>query len=69
MGWARNVERMRQRLDIYRNSVGKLKRKKPLGKPRRRGRCNIKMDLQVTGWKTAWSGLSWLRIITRCWFL
>jgi hypothetical protein len=42
MEWAGNVERMRQRLGVYRNSVGKLKRKKPLGKPRRRGRVTLK---------------------------
>jgi len=42
MRWAGNVERMRQRLGIYKNSLGKLNGKKPLGKTKRRGRVTLK---------------------------
>jgi hypothetical protein len=41
--------------------VGKLDGKKPLGRPRRRWKGNIKMDLQEVGWGT-WTGLICLRI-------
>jgi hypothetical protein len=32
--------------------VGKLERKRPLGRPRRRWEDNIKMDLQEVEWGT-----------------
>ena len=34
---------------VYRVSVGKPERKRPLGRPRRRWEDNIKMDLQEVG--------------------
>ena len=40
---------------------GKPEGKRPLGRPRRRWECNIKMDLQDVG---LWTGSSWLRIRT-----
>jgi hypothetical protein len=36
--------------------VGKPEGKRPLGRPRRRGVDNIKMDLRETGW-VGWYGL------------
>jgi hypothetical protein len=41
--------------------VGKPEGKRPLGKPRRRGEDNIKMDLQEVG-RVVESGWSWLRV-------
>jgi hypothetical protein len=41
-----NVARVRERKGIYRVLVGKLERKRPLGRPRHRWEVNIKMDLQ-----------------------
>ena len=38
------------RLGAYRVLVGKPKRKRPLGRPRRIWEDNIKMDLQRVGW-------------------
>jgi len=46
---------MGERRVVYRVLVGKPEEKKPLGRPRRRWKCNIKMDLQedekiILGW-------------------
>jgi len=41
---------MGERRGVYRFSVGKSERKKPLGRPRRRWEDNIKMDLQEVEW-------------------
>ena len=35
---------------VYRVLVGKPEGKRPLGRPRRRWKDNIKMDLQALGW-------------------
>jgi hypothetical protein len=37
--------------------VGRLEGRRPLGKPRRRGEDNIKMDLQEVGW-----GMDWIEL-------
>jgi hypothetical protein len=47
----------------YRTLVGRPEGKRPLGRPRRRWKDNIKMDLKELGWE-AWTGLIWLRIGT-----
>ena len=46
---------------LYRILVGKPKGKRPLGRPRRRCKDNIKMDLHEVGCVGAWTGSSWLR--------
>jgi len=47
---------------VHRVLVGKPKRKRPLGRPRRKWENNIKVDLrEVGGLETGWS---WLRIET-----
>ena len=57
------MARMGEGRGVYRVLVGKPEGKRPLGRPRRRRKDNIKMDPQVvvgvvrTGW-------SWLRIGT-----
>ena len=49
MRWAGHVARMGQGRGVYRVLVGKLKGKRPLGRPRCRWEDNIKMDLQEVG--------------------
>jgi hypothetical protein len=44
---------------VYRDSVGKPKDKKPLGRPRRRWEGNIKMDLRETGI----DGANWIQLV------
>jgi len=61
MRWAGHVARMGEGRGVHRILVGKLGRKSPLGRPRRRWEDNIKMDLrEVGGVETGWS---WLRIV------
>jgi hypothetical protein len=50
MRWAGHVARMREKRNAYWILVGKLKGKRPLGRPRRRWEDNIKMDLREIGW-------------------
>ena len=49
LGWAGHAARMGERRSVHRFLVGKPKRKRPLGRPRRRWQDNIKMDLQEVG--------------------
>jgi hypothetical protein len=46
--WAGHVPRMREKRNVYRLLIGKPEGKRPLGRPRRRWRENIKMDLSET---------------------
>jgi len=45
--------------DVYRVLVGKSEGKKPLGRPRRRWKDNIEMDLQEVGCE----GMDWMVVI------
>jgi len=69
MRWAGHVERMGKGRVVYRVVVGKNKKKRPMGKPRRRWEDNIKMDLQEVGcggmdWiKLAWDRNSWRALV------
>ena len=49
MRWAGHVARMGEERGVYRVLVGKPERRRPLGRPRRRGVDNIRMDLQEVG--------------------
>ena len=49
MGWAGHVARMGEERGVYRILLGKPERKRPLGRPRRRWVCNIRMDLPEVG--------------------
>jgi hypothetical protein len=49
MRWAWNVARMGERRGIYRGLVGKSEENRPLGRPRRRWKDNIKTDLEEVG--------------------
>jgi hypothetical protein len=62
--WAGHVARMGEWRGAYRALVGKPEGRRPLGRPRRRGEDNIKMDLREVGWGGAWTGSIWLRIGT-----
>jgi hypothetical protein len=58
MRWAGHVARMGEEIGVHRVLVGKPEGKRPLGRPRRRWKDNIKLEGVVgTGW-------SWLRIGT-----
>jgi hypothetical protein len=49
MRWAGHVERMEEDRGVHRVLVGKPEGKRPLGRPRRRWKDSIKMDLQEVG--------------------
>ena len=49
MRWAGHVARMGERRCVYRVLVGKPEGKRPLGRPRRRWKDIIKMDLEEVG--------------------
>ena len=49
MRWAGHVARMEEGRGVQKVLVGKPGGKKPLGRPRRRWKDNIKMDLQEVG--------------------
>jgi hypothetical protein len=48
--WAGHEARIGERRNACRILVGKPEGKRPLGRPRRRWVCNIKMDLREIGW-------------------
>jgi len=65
MRWAGHVARMGERRGVYWVLVGKPEGNRPLGRPRRRWKDYIKMDLQeMEFW--GWKGSKWLRIGTGC---
>ena len=49
MRWAGHVALMSEERGVYRVLVGKPEGRRPLGRPRRRWVCNIRMDLQEVG--------------------
>jgi hypothetical protein len=49
------IARVEESTDVCRVLMGKPERKRPLGRPRRRWKDNIKMDLQEVGCG-AWTG-------------
>jgi hypothetical protein len=54
--WAGNVARMGEKRNEYRILVGKSKGKRPLGRPRRRWKDNIRIDLR----EILWGGMDWI---------
>jgi hypothetical protein len=55
MRWAGHIARMGEKRNAYRLLVGK----RPLGRPRRKGVDNIRMDLGEVGWGDVdWVGLA-----------
>jgi hypothetical protein len=59
---AGHVAYMREKRGAYRILVGRYEGRRPLGRPRRRWKNNIRLDLQEGD--RVWTGLSWLRIGT-----
>jgi hypothetical protein len=53
-----------EKRNTYRLLVGKPERRRPLGRPRRRWLCNIRMGLVEVGGGVMWTGLVWLGIRT-----
>jgi len=51
MKWAGHAALMGKRRGVYRDLVGKLVGKRPLGRPMHRWEDNIKLDLQEVGCK------------------
>jgi len=58
MRWAGHVARIGERRRVYGVLVGKLKVKRPLGRPRHRWEDNIKLDLQEAGS----GGMDWIEL-------
>jgi hypothetical protein len=46
MRWAGHVARIGEGRGVYRVLVGRLERKRPMGRPRRRWESNIKLDIR-----------------------
>jgi len=59
MRWVGQVACTGECRDVYRVLVRKSKGKRPLGRPRRRGEDNIKMDLQEVGC----GGMDWIELV------
>jgi hypothetical protein len=53
----------KRREKLYKVLVGNPERKTPLGRPRRRRKDGIRMDLREIG-LGVWTGFDWLRIRT-----
>ena len=52
--WAGHVARIGDCIGAYGVLVGKPDGRRPLERPRRRWKNNIKMDLREVGWGTDW---------------
>jgi hypothetical protein len=57
MRWAGHAARMGEKRGAYRILMGRPEGRQPLGRPRRRWKDNIKMDLQEVGW-----GMDWIEL-------
>jgi len=58
MRWEGHVARMGEGRGVHRVLVGKPEGRRPLGRPRRRWKDNIKMDLQEVGGGGDWMELA-----------
>jgi hypothetical protein len=56
--WAEHVARMGERRGVYRVLVGRPEGKRPLGRPRRRWKVSIKMDLR----EIRIDGANWIQL-------
>ena len=53
---AGHVARSQERREAYKNLVSKPQGKRPVGRPRRRWKANIELDLK----EIRWDGLDWI---------
>jgi hypothetical protein len=60
MRWAGHLARMGEGRNVYRVLVGKPKRKRPLGRPRRRRENGLKMDFREISW--GGGGVEWIHL-------
>jgi hypothetical protein len=58
MRWAGHVARIVEKMTAYRVLMGEPVGKRPLGRPRRRGEENIKMEVREIGW----DGTNWIHL-------
>jgi hypothetical protein len=58
MRWAGHVERMGEKRKVYKVLVGKPKGKRPLGRPRRRWKDRIRMDIRDIDW----GSVEWIQL-------
>jgi hypothetical protein len=58
MIWTERLARMWEMRGAYSVLMGKLDGRKPLGRPRRGWKNNIKMNLQKVGWDMDWIALT-----------
>ena len=58
MGWTGHVACMGKGRGVYRVFMGKLERRRPLGRPRHRWEDNIEMDLQ----EVRCGGMGWIEM-------
>jgi hypothetical protein len=58
MRWVGHVTCMGEKRGAYGILVGRPEGRRPLGRPRRRGEDNIKMDLRAVGWV----GMNWIEL-------
>jgi hypothetical protein len=65
MRWAGQVASMGDGRNVYRVLVGNTEGKRPLGRPRRRWKDGIIMDLRETGWRN----VEWIHLaqVTEWW--
>jgi hypothetical protein len=52
MRWAGHVARIGEERNLYRVLIGKAEGNRPLGRPRRRWKDGIRMDLREIGWRS-----------------
>jgi hypothetical protein len=57
MRWVGHVARMGEDRKVYKVLEGKPEEKRPLGRPRRRWKYGIRIDLGEIGWRV-WSGFN-----------
>jgi transcription termination factor 2 len=59
LSWVGHVARMGEKRNVYRLLVGKSEEKRPLGRPRRRWKDNIKIEILEIGLSVVdWTGLA-----------
>jgi hypothetical protein len=62
MRWAEHLAGLGERRGIYKDFVGKPEVKRPLGRPRRRWKDNIKIDIKEGGM----GGMDWIELAATC---